>query len=347
LFVANSLALAGRWLLDSGISEPSTGGFARYYDAETGKNRPVSTEISGYAASALVYLFHITGDEAYLAHARKTASFLLGAWDRELQTFPFEVSSRLAYFFDCGIIIRGLLAVWHETGNERLLDVSRAAAHGMIADFRAGREYHPILALPAKEPLARTEQWSRAPGCYQLKAAMAWRDVAEITGDSALRDAYFEMLHTALANHSRFLPTGSRSHAVVDRLHAYCYFLEGLLPVLNRSECAEAYSEGIKSVSSLMNEITSFERSDVYAQLLRLKMYGGDDGAPNEEAKALAAFQAVGDDTRMNGGFFFGRRDGRMSTHVNPVSTVFALQALEMWRQYKMGTKPRCHRMLI
>jgi hypothetical protein len=345
LSVANSLRLAGRWLLDSGISEPSSGGFARYYDAETGKNRPVSTEISGYAASALVYLFHVTGDEAYLAHARKTAAFLLNAWDRELRTFPFEVASRLTYFFDCGIVIRGLLTVWRETGDERLLDVSRAAAQGMIADFRAGREYHPILALPEKEPVPRTEQWSRAPGCYQLKAAMAWWDVAEITCDSALRDAYLEIVDTALATHSSFLPAASRSHAVVDRMHAYCYFLEGLLPVLERSDCAKAYSEGIKAISMLINEIKTFERSDVYAQLLRMKIYGGGGGAA--EAEALAPFQAAGDDPRMNGGFFFGRRDGRMSPHVNPVSTVFALQALEMWRQYQLGTKPPCHRMLI
>jgi hypothetical protein len=343
LSVANSLRPAGRWLLDSGICEPS-GGFARYYDAETGKNRAVSTEISGYAASALVYLFNITGDEVYLARARKTAGFLLDAWDRELRTFPFEVSSRLSYFFDCGIIIRGLLAVWRETRDERLLEISRAAAHGMIADFRAGRQYHPILALPEKEPVPRTEQWSRAPGCYQLKAAMAWWDVAEITGDSALRNAYFEMVDMALATHSGFL-RASTSHALVDRLHAYGYFLEGLLPVLDRTQGAKAYIEGIDSISKSVNEISSFERSDVYAQLLRAKMYVGGDGAA--EAEALAAFQAVSDDPRVNGGFFFGRRDGRMSPHLNPVSTVFALQALEMWRQYHTGSKPPCLRTLI
>jgi hypothetical protein len=345
LLFANSLAPAGRWLLDSGISEPS-GGFARYYDAETGKNRAVSTEISGYAASALIYLFHITGDEAYLARAKKTARFLLDAWDKELRTFPFELPSHLSYFFDCGIIIRGLLAVWRETRDEQLLELSRAAAHGMIADFHAGKEYHPILALPAKAPVPRTDQWSRAPGCYQLKAAMAWWNVAEITGESALRDAYFEMVDTALATHSSFLPAASRSHAVVDRLHAYCYFLEGLLPLLDRPECAKAYIEGIDSISMLLNEIKSFERSDVYAQLLRLRIYGGEDGA-GAEAEALAAFQAVSDDPRVNGGFFFGRRDGRMSAHVNPVSTVFALQALEMWRRQETGSKPPCLRMLI
>jgi hypothetical protein len=66
-----------------------------------------------------------------------------------------------------------------------------------------------------------------------------------------------------------------------------------------------------------------------------------------EEAEALAAFQAVSDDPRINGGFYFGRRGGRISPHVNPVSTVFAVQALEMWRQHETGSKPPCLRMLI
>lgn len=310
----------------------------------------MSTEISGYAASALVYLFRITSDEAWLAGAKKTAGFLVDVWDRELRTFPFEIASHLSYFFDCGIVIRGLLAVWRQTGDEQLLEISRAAAHGMIADFRAGREYHPILALPEKEPLPRSDQWSRAPGCYQLKAAMAWWDVAEITGERALREAYIEMLDFALATHAGFVAGASNPHGIMDRLHAYCYFLEGLLPVMDRPECGEVYSQGIDSISMLLNQIESiFVRSDVYAQLLRLRIYGGN-GSPAAEAEALAGFQAISDDPRgirINGGFFFGRRDGKMSPHVNPVSTVFALQALEMWRQHQTGSKPPCLRMLI
>jgi hypothetical protein len=346
LSVANSLAPAGRWLLDSGISEPS-GGFARYYDAETGKNRAVSTEISGYAASGLIYLFQITGDEAYLTRAKKTAGFLVGVWDAQLRTFPFEYPSHLSYFFDCGIIIRGLLAVWRQTRDEQLLEIARAAAHSMMADFRAAGDYHPILVLPEKEPLPRTEQWSRAPGCYQLKAAMAWWDVAEITGENSLRDGYLEMLDFALTTHADFLPGAPSSYGVMDRLHAYCYFLEGLLPVMDRSEGVKAYNQGITSISKLLIEIqATFVRSDVYAQLMRAQMYR-ECGADAVEGKTLAAFQAVSDDPRVNGGFFFGRRNGRMSPHVNPVSTVFALQALEMWRHHEAGSKPPCIRMLI
>jgi hypothetical protein len=365
LSAASSLARAARWLLDSGIQEPS-GGVARFYRSEIGRNKPVSAEITGYTAGALAYLFQVTGDEQYLERARKTACFLVDcAWDADLRTFPFEYPSpspespHHGYFFDCGIIVRGLLAVWRLTREQRLLDIARAAAHGMIADFRTGEDYHPVIDLPSKKPLPRTGQWSRTPGCFQLKAALAWREVAEATGDNTLRDAWLDMMNSALLTHAGYLPGTEDKHTVMDRLHPYCYFLEGLTPLLERAECAKTYIQGIQSVSRHLREIApSFARSDVYAQLLRVRIYGAaavgiDTAAAAEDADALAGFQARSEDPRIDGGFFFGRRDGEMSPHVNPVSTVFALQALEMWREFQAkseiqgeGKRP-CRKILI
>ncbi len=355
---ANSLASAGRWFLNSGIQEPS-GGFARFYNAQTGRNRAVSTEISGYAASTLVWLFRTTGDEEYLARARQTAAFLTEAWDERLRTFPFEYpspspeSEHLAYFFDCGIIVRGLLAVWRETSDERLLEIACRAAHGMLANFRSADDYHPILALPSGTPLPRSDQWSRAPGCYQLKSALAWWEVAEITGDGVLREAYLEFADSALKLHSNFLPEAACRHGVMDRLHAYCYFLEGLLPRSERPECRKAFLECTASISKWVRDLKSeFIRSDVYAQLLRIRIYGAaflpvDRDAAADEAEALASFQAVSEDRRTDGGFWFGRRAGAMLPHVNPVSTAFAIQALDLWRRFQAEDAPPCAHVLI
>ncbi|HEX4275203.1 MAG TPA: hypothetical protein VHZ74_07615 [Bryobacteraceae bacterium] len=355
---AISLASAGRWLLHSGIQEPS-GGFARFYNLETGKNKPVSTEITGYAASALVWLFQTTKDEEYLQRARETSRFLMAAWDDESQTFPFEYpspsaeSEHLSYFFDSGIIIRGLLAVWREIGDDQLLDLATRAAQGMLVDFRAANDFHPILALPSKTPLPRTSQWSRASGCYQLKAARAWWDLAEITGDTTLRAAYLEFVERSLATHGTLLAAAACPHETMDRLHPCCYFLEGLLPQLERTEHAQVYLEYIASISYLLREIANdFVRSDVYAQILRARLYAAavipvDGTAAGQEAEELAAFQARSDDPRINGGFYFGRRNGSTSPQVNPVSTVFAIQALETWRQHQAGSKTPCQRLLI
>lgn len=345
---ASAVERAGRWFLESGIQQPS-GGVARYYLADCQTPKPVSTEITGYAASIFVWLFRLTRDEKYLDAARQAACFLVeDAWDEALETFAFELPPRFTYFFDCGIIIRGLAAVWRETKESRLIEVAAAASHGMIRDFRAGRCYHPILTLPDKRPLAREPRWSKEPGCYQLKSALAWHEVARITNDLALDAAFEDALSNALASHGSFLPGTEDRQAVMDRLHAYCYFLEGLVAFLDRDECAAACREGIDRVSMLLRDIApDFARSDVYAQLLRVRLAGIkavplDREAAAYEARELAAFQLSSDDHRTDGGWTFGRRDGKLSLHVNPVSTAFAIEALELWRTFEAGDAIPC-----
>ena len=134
------LERAGAWLLESGIQEEA-GGVARYYRYDEGLYRPVSTEITGYFASICVYLISQTGDSAYLDATRRAARFLTRvAWDEEMQTFPYEYShdpntDPPAYFFDCGIIIRGLLAAWRATGEAEFLQIARQCGRSMGETF--------------------------------------------------------------------------------------------------------------------------------------------------------------------------------------------------------------------
>jgi hypothetical protein len=341
------LTRAGHWFLHSGIQEPS-GGFARFYRSEIQKNMPVSTEISGYAASALVFLYRTTGEEKYLDGARRTAGFLTDqAWDEALRIFPYEhpsptaESRHLAYFFDCGIIIRGLLAVWRETHDDRLLDVAVRASYGMSA-FRGGRDYHPILTLPDKNPVARNAQWSTTPGCYQAKSALAWWELAAITGDEKLKRDYLEVVEAGIRSCRGFLAGADERLKVMDRLHALLYFLEALSPMLDRADCVETYGDVLEAAVRHRRELESeFVRSDVYAQTLRARIRAShvipmDIAAAHEEAAALAEFQAD------SGGFIFGKRAGVLSPHVNPVSTAFAMQALEMWRAFEAGESETC-----
>ncbi len=336
---------AGRWFLDSGIQE-TNGGVARYYRSDLGSNAGVSTEITGYAVSALLYLHQRTGRAQYLDAALRAARFLARtAWDAGLSTFPFEHSvnggrSRaLAYFFDCGIIVRGLLAAWRVSKDEELRDAAIAAGRAMAADFRGPDAIHPILALPDKQPLAYQARWSARPGCYQLKSAMAWYELFETTGEMEFLRAYESAVESALASEHDFLPGASSREQVMDRLHAYLYFLEGLLPVLDRSDCAQAFRAGIDRVAAYLEEIAPlFARSDVYAQLLRARLYGErladiplDRAVAAREAEQAAGFQLDSADTRVTGGFLFGRKGGQPVPFVNPVSTAFCVQALTQW----------------
>jgi hypothetical protein len=322
---------AGEWFLRSGI-QTSDGGVARYFRLDLGRNHAVSTEITGYAASTLAFL----AEPAYLERAGDAARFLTRAWDARSGAMPFELPAEFTYFFDCGIIVRGLLAVWRATSGEEFLDCAQRVGRSMAQDFRAATspalkngQFHPILTLPSKTPLDRDAlRWSRSPGCYQLKAAMAWWDLWEVTGDVCYRELYEGCREQSLATAGEFLPGHDDRRKVVDRLHAFLYFLEGLLPMPH-----PAIAEGIAQVAGLLRELaTEFERSDVYAQLLRIRVFADDAGVvPLDRAAARWECDRLLEFAREDGGFYFGRSAGVWEPYVNPVSAAFALQALALW----------------
>lgn len=311
---------------------------ARYHRTDTGRNLPVSTEITGYALSALVYLHGISGDARYFDAAGRAARFLTHcAWDRTARVMPFEIApAEYAYFFDCGIIVRGLVAWWEAAREQEALDVAVATGEFMLRDFSTPRDgFHPILRLPSRAPLERDRmRWSRTTGCYQLKSAMGWWDLFEATGDARFRDPYERVLEESLATYRDFIPGHSERAKVMDRLHAFCYFLEGLLPrAATDARCAAALGEGIATAAHHLRDLAGeFARSDVFAQLLRARLYAAgcgavplDRAAAEWEASQLAGFQ------RDDGGYWFGRKAGEWLPFSNPVSTAFAAQALECW----------------
>jgi len=138
-------------------------------------------------------------------------------------------------------------------------------------------------------------------------------------------------------------------------LHAFLYFLEGLLPEAGgpadpgkAERCRAAMCDGIRKVACHLEQTASaFERSDVYAQLLRIRVFADwagivplDEAAARREATTLAGFQATSDDRRIDGGFYFGRKGGAWLPYINPVSTAFAAQALTLWQRHTRGQAP-------
>lgn len=343
------IARTGAWFLASGIQEPS-GGVARYHHSDTGRNAAVSTEITGYTASFLIYAYQAVQDSELLDAALRCARFLTRqAWNEELGIFPFEIGSNLTYFFDTGIIVRGLLTVWRATGDPEFLRVATEAGRGMLRHFRGAGAVHPILTLPDCAPLPYERRWSREPGCYQSKSAMAWFDLFEATGDEEFRVAYETELDRALASHDSFLPGDADPERVMDRLHAYSYFLEAMLPNALRPDCREATCVGIARVARYIAEIAPrFHRSDVYAQLLRARVFAAENGvlpldrdAANREAEQAGKFQFA------DGGFGFGIKRGEQMPFVNPVSAAFCAQAIEMLRRHLAGGPSADRKILV
>lgn len=342
------------WFLESGIQDAS-GGVARYYRTDAKKNARISTEITGYAVSAHLFFHSITGDERHLQAARAAGDFLVRVWDTGTRAMPFEWAPEgadapepLTYFFDCGIIARALLRLWRCTGEAPYREVAVLCAESMLRDFHNDIDIDPVLLLPEKCAPHRDERWSRQPGCYQLKAALAWIEVGEVTGREEFRLAFDRTLEAALRSQGRFLTAEGEGPRVMDRLHAYGYFLEGLL---SQGSLARGDLEtGIRNASAWLRRIRGeFERSDASAQLLRARVLGEslcgvtlDGAAAEEEAQWAASFV---DDS---GAFWFGRKSGNLLPYHNPVSTAFCAQALALWEQRRRrGMQPQDWRDLI
>jgi hypothetical protein len=341
---------AARWFLESGIQEPS-GGVARYYRTDLGRNHRISTEITGYAVSFLTWLFRLTGEPRLLEAATRAGNFLVRqAWDPEAALFPFEYAmdgdsaEPLAYFFDNAIVVRGLLALWRVTGRSELLETAARCGQTMAREFDTANGFSAALWLPTKVPAPRDERWSRNPGCYHLKAALAWRELALAGVEGNFQEFYRRALRYAVATHEQFLPATAEP-AVMDRLHAYSYFLEGLLACADEPECRQTLRNGIERARERLEQVAPlFERGDVRAQLLRVRLFADALGiAPLAEEEAerevgrILEFQADDQDPRVSGGFYFGRTPSGWLPFVNPYTTAFAVQALEMWRQHRMG----------
>jgi hypothetical protein len=334
---------AGDWFLGSGIQE-ANGGVARYYFSDRECNAPLTTEITGYAASALVTLYKQRSETRYLDAAINAASYLVDAWDDTCSAMPFEVEGnpRYTYFFDDGIIVRALLAVWREYKNDDFLETAVETGKSMAGDFANAGNFSPILELPSKTHLNyEPGRWSRSPGCYQLKSALAWYELWQTTNDECFLRFYRHMLATALSTHTSFLPGIESELPVMDRLHAYDYFLEGLLPVVDDPAAAKAMVWGIERVAGYIRSIgPKFLRSDIVAQLLRVRLFADqlgvvplDQAAAQTEVEMIRSFQSDDADPRLGGGFWFGRKGAEVLPFMNPVSTAFCNQALEMWNQ--------------
>jgi hypothetical protein len=350
------------WLASSGI-QAASGGLSRYYRADLGRYTNISTEITAYGIQAYLQL-PLPGETGLLSNALRAGQFLCyDAADPEEGAFPFEVSpdsvppARTAYFFDCAILIRALLALWNSTADAMYLErAERCGATLLERMSRVDGSFFPLLDMASGVPSVGSGTWSLEPGPHQLKAGMAFLELAEVTSSGMFSKTAELLLAWCLRTHELFLPGDTHPERVVDRLHAYCYFLEGLLPFLERHfEGAQLLQAGMTRVEEMAGERRDvLERCDVAAQLLRLRLfseYAGiaelDVSAAEREAEHVRSFQIHSADRRTNGAFSFGRRQGQLAPYANPVATIFALQALRMWQDYQGGAlRPTWHEII-
>lgn len=349
----NSCIYSGiRWLLTSGIQNDA-GGVARSYRADTREYGSISPEMTGYYISALSKSA-VDDEAALLEKASKSGRFLMEhAFDVSSELFPYELggadnsSAQQAHFFDSGIVVRSLLHLWKATSEFGYRECAERCGTALQTRLsRVDGSFFPIYDMATGEARVGTGTWSLKAEAYQLKVGLAFLELMEATGNREFETSMQSLLHWSVKRHEGFLSAEDDPEVVMDRMHAYCYFLEGLLPAAAEDMTAsQALQYGILRVENLLEDLTpDYQRCDVVAQLLRLRFYADRMGLmeldyPQAESEAvlLEDYQVQSTDPKVDGGFAFARRKGQPTPEVSPATTAFAIQALGMWEQAEEG----------
>ncbi|MBN2067707.1 MAG: hypothetical protein JW744_04525 [Candidatus Diapherotrites archaeon] len=373
------IALAQNWLLHSGIQAKS-GAFNSWLDLDSETYPFAYSEITGYALTTLVFL-NGEGKGSHIESASSAAKWL----EEEAVTKEGAVKARQyhdanqadkrfsfkegnIFSFDCGMVMKGFLSFYNQTGKKSYLAAAKRIAS--FLDEKMGRkgEMHAVYNLNSRKFLDSSSKWSWQPGAYHAKNAIAYIQLSEATGDKSLLETAKNLCESALKMQE---PSGRFVTSAKDKsthLHPHCYAAEGLLYAGTKLgekrfvEAAKKAAEWAISNQAKNGGINPFfdgswnsnQRSDVIAQVLRL--YSALNSTGNIEKKysanaklleeRLVSFQNL-QEGQQQGGFFYGKElDGNPRNSLNSWCTMFALQALS-WFENLAGGKALNMELLI
>ena len=348
----NSCIYSGfQWLTRSGIQR-SSGGASRFYQTEASKYASISTAATSYFVSGLLQSSEVDPDAA-VECAQAAGRFLLDrAFDEDVGLFRHEVVEEgnlhpWSYLLDSTAGVRALIDLWKATQEPTYAEQAERCGIAIKVNLsRMDGSFFPVFDLARHKPYEADEKWWQQPGVYHLKSALAFRLLADVVGLSEFKAMSDDLLQWCLKRHEGFAEPEPTAEMTMSRLHAYCYFLEGLLPKAGLDpDCSRALQFGILEIENLSQDVGhEFQRCDVLAQLLRLRLFADrlgimelDYQQAGNEAAAIEEFQRQSSDPKIDGGFAFARKDSRLTPDGNTTATIFSLQALQMWEQASAG----------
>lgn len=370
ILVTNAIKDAVTWLAHSGIqaanADPRTNGaVAAWFDPDTAHYSYWYPEITGYAATIWAWLGQTNA--AQFEHGAAAVRWLIEVgghqpsglygqkWSLDMQTH-----TPIAYTFDQGIILSGVLNMFRATNHTPYRDHAERLADALLAAaLQPNGALKPYVLLTEHAHISETEQgrWSRQTGPYLSKCVLGLLQLVQISDDLRWRETSRQICDWALRfqrdDHTFVVnPHSGASHA-----HPLNYTGEAMVAAglvldderYRRAACAiacgllsafEQYGY-LPRIFVGTQAIIQPERVDVLAQSLRLGglcvRYGWLDGARwqntlDQMAMHLLSFQVHTADQRQHGGFRFGNTAyGVPSRHVNSWCTMFALQALILY----------------
>ncbi|MDV2502410.1 MAG: hypothetical protein RX318_00435 [bacterium] len=366
--------LAIQWLMGSGIQNDNSnlhleGGINAWYDCIEKQYSFVYPEATGYGITTLVYLYKILNDSIFLEKAKLAANWLIEhAWDDSTGHFPYkyDLGSNsfipLAYAFDEGMILNGLVNLYRETGDRRYEETVNRGAYRLIETWqRDDGAFTPLRSLTAGDTLDKLRKWSRQPGSFLAKNVIGLLNWHSVINDPILLERAIKACEWALRfqDEEGFFVTSTYDHST--HLHAHCYSAEGLWvagKLLGEEKYLDAAAKATKWAldNQLPNggipriyrngQFISAERTDIIAQTVRLGVLMISEGALAETylknieraLEQLLTFQRLEGPPEEKGGFVFGfQSEGLLAEHVNSCCTLFALQASILYSQYHQG----------
>ena len=362
-----AITRANNWLLNSGIQnsnpdDKNHGSTSAWYDEPEKKYSYLYSEIAGYAITAQCHLHSLNGNPEHLEIARLTADWLEresydgNGYRCRLNPGEDEFVNWLCSF-DNAMILNGMANLYRATKDEKYLQITKRTADWLIEKMQnEDGSFKAKLDARTGDEIKKLERWSSQPAVLHAKHAIGMANIYELTGNEDYKASAEKVCDWAMQNFEtgRFItnPTVGDTY-----MHPHCYIVEGLLAA-SKSLKLEKYMPDIKWASAWILKglsdkggvsqhfdgkiFSGDEHVDSMTQSARIWMILSDE--PDYEIndiildaviKRILEFQCTSEDPVADGGFYYGTVDGQLRRHVSNHGTMFALQTMLMYREYK------------
>jgi hypothetical protein len=349
------IGLIKGWLIGSGI-QSAQGGFYAWRDMEDDSHSYLYSEITGYAITALCFLYAVTKEKVFVNNAGRAAQWIMqdaldgsgGVLTRKyakdaVEHYSFERGN--IYSFDCGMVAFGMLKLYKATSDPAYLDCAEK-----IIKFLNGRMlrpdglYYPVFDTKKGLPVENTVKWSTQSGSFHSKLALCLCELAGIKKDSSYNAAAKRLIEASVKTFDKAGRFVTNTADDTSHLHPYCYTLEGMLYYSYRTGdtgYADTVEDAFKWIAGLQADNGAlptqvsgagksgivYQRADIQAQVLRLSYFIGSGLYRERLIERLLELQNVSEG--LKGAFLFGTdKDGSFKKHGNAWCSMFALQAL-------------------
>ncbi len=366
LEIEDRIKKATDWMLNSGIqnSDGEHKGGINSYHTEQGYPY-IYSEITGYGVSAFLYASEV--NRKLVERAKLAADWLIkkalmssGGVRTRYYYQPtdniYSFESGNSFPFDTAMGLYGLVMLYNSTRDEKLIEPIRRMADFIVSMQREDGTFDAYVTSTG-EKVTSYDKWSNQPSPFHSKLSLGLLEAGMLLDDENLVEAAIKVCERSMdfMDNGRFI---TRANERMSDTHPNCYSAEGLLysgMELERFDFMECAAFGVDSIVKrfygklpcAFDDVITVDnmRIDTVAQTLRLsvilkKLDLLKTDKMEQLYNTLVENQIV--DGKQDGGFVYGTNDdGAVMNHPNSWVSMFALQAMIMYKDCLDGRKLR------